>query len=87
MSHRQHPIPRQDAPSRHWPRLMRAATAAEYTDEKSVQSFLRRAGSIYPKPIIVPGRGRVWTKEGLDEAIDRLSKVLSGTSANLADDL
>lgn len=71
---------------RHWPRLMRAQTAAEYTDEKSVKSFLRRAGTIYPKPIHVRGRGRVWTKESLDEAIDRLTRK-SLPNGNLADDL
>lgn len=79
--------PREELPARHWPRLMRAETAAEYTDEKSVQSFLRRTGSIYPPPLRIPGRGRVWTKESLDEAIDRLANLLKGAGRSLADDL
>lgn len=79
--------PHTDVPPRHWPRLMRAETAAEYTDEKSVQSFLRRIGSIYPPPLRIPGRGRVWTKESLDEAIDRLANLLKGGVRSLADDL
>jgi hypothetical protein len=66
---------------------MRAQTAAEYTDEKSVQSFLRRTGSVYPPPLRIPGRGRVWTKESLDEAIDKLTKLLKGEVRSLADDL
>jgi hypothetical protein len=66
---------------------MRAQTAAEYTDEKSVKSFLRRAGSIYPPALNIPGRGRVWTKESLDEAIDRLTRARSVAAASLADDL
>lgn len=73
--------------TRHWPRLMRAQTAAEYTDEKSVKSFLRRTGSIYPPALNIPGRGRVWTKESLDEAIDRLRKTTRSGEPNLADDL
>lgn len=76
-----------DLPPRHWPRLMRAQTAAEYTDEKSVQSFLRRTGSIYPSALQIPGRGRVWTKESLDEAIDKFSNLLKGEARSLADDL
>lgn len=72
---------------RHWPRLMRAQTAAEYTDEKSVQSFLRRTGSIYPTALNIPGRGRVWTKESLDEAIDKFTNLLAGEVRSLADDL
>lgn len=79
--------PHEDLPIRHWPRLMRAQTAAAYTDEKSVKSFLRRAGSIYPPPLRIPGRGRVWTKESLDEAIDRLTRARFVTAASLADDL
>jgi hypothetical protein len=76
-----------ELPARDWPRLMRAETAAEYTDEKSVQSFLRRTGSIYPPPLRIPGRGRVWTKESLDEAIDSLANRLKDAGRSLADDL
>lgn len=87
MRRRQPALHQQQEMPRHWPRLMRAQTAAEYTDERSVQSFLRRTGSIYPPALNIPGRGRVWTKESLDEAIDRLTKARSGTNAHLADDL
>lgn len=87
MRRRQPPDLNNELPPRHWPRLMRAQTAAEYTDEKSVQSFLRRTGSIYPSALQIPGRGRVWTKESLDEAIDRLTRARSETSGSLADDL
>lgn len=66
---------------------MRASTAAAYTDEKSVKSFLRRAGSIYPSPVNIPGRGRVWMRDDLDEAIERLRKLTRGGGINLADDL
>lgn len=75
------------SPVRNWPRLMRAQTAAAYTDEKSVKSFLRRSGSIYPSPIYIPGRGRVCTKDSLDEAIDRLRKNRRSEPMDLADDL
>ena len=56
-----------------WPRLMRAETAAAYVDEKSVEAFLRGAGSLYPAPIVVGGKGARWLKEDLDAAIERLT--------------
>ena len=52
-----------------WPELMSAATAAAYVDEPSVESFLRRAGSVYPAARSVRGRGRVWAKGDLDNYI------------------
>jgi len=51
---------------------MRAETAAAYVDEVSVQAFRRKVGSVYPRPIHVSGRGRVWLKEHLDKAIAKL---------------
>ena len=51
-----------------WPRLMRAATAAEYMDEVSVNAFLRKVGSRYPKPISGKGERRKWDKLELDLA-------------------
>lgn len=57
-----------------WPRWMTAATAAAYTDERSVRSFLRSVGSIYPRPYRVEGKGKRWLIEELDAAIDRLTK-------------
>ena len=60
-------------PGETWPRIMRAATAAAYVDETSVQSFLRSVGSVYPKPVTVPGKGKRWLREDLDRSIDRLT--------------
>lgn len=60
-------------PGETWPRLMRAATAAAYVDEPSVESFLRAVGSAYPKPLNISGKGKRWLREDLDRAIDRLS--------------
>lgn len=52
-----------------WPRLMRAATAAAYVDESSVDSFRRKVGSIYPAPIVGKGMRARWDREDLDQAI------------------
>lgn len=60
-------------PGETWPRFMRATTAAAYLDEKSVEAFRRRVGSVYPKPVNVRGRGELWLREQLDESIDKLS--------------
>jgi hypothetical protein len=60
---------------------MRAATAAGYVDEASVESFLRGVGSLYPEPIKVAGKGNRWLREDLDMAIDRLT----GRASNLRD--
>ena len=56
-----------------WPRLMRAETAAAYVDERSVEAFRRRIGSVYPQPVNVSGRGDVWLKDQLDAAIAKLN--------------
>ena len=56
-----------------WPRLMRADKAAAYVDERSVETFRRAVGTLYPTPIKVSGKGDRWLKEALDVAIDRLS--------------
>jgi len=58
-------------PPEAWPRLMQAPTAAAYVDESSVDSFRRSVGSLWPRAIHVPGKGERWTREDLDEAIDR----------------
>ena len=52
---------------------MRAGTAAAYCDERSVQSFLRSVGGIYPEPLKVSGKGDRWLREDLDAAIERLA--------------
>jgi hypothetical protein len=56
-----------------WPRLMRAETAAAYVDEKSVETFRRGVGTIYPLPEKIPGKGDRWLKDAMDQSIDRLS--------------
>jgi hypothetical protein len=61
------------APGTTWPILMRATTAAAYVDEVSVDSFRRRVGSVYPRPVNIRGRGELWLREDLDKTIDQLS--------------
>jgi hypothetical protein len=56
---------------------MRAATAAAYVDERSVDAFRRAVGTIWPIPIRVAGKGERWLMEDLDAAIDRASGRLS----------
>ena len=68
-------------PGETWPRIMRAATAAAYVDEASIESFLRGVGSIYPIPIDVSGKGKRWLREDLDRSIDRLT----GRAENVQD--
>ena len=51
---------------------MRAATAAAYCDERSVEAFMRRVGSVYPGAIAISGRGKVWLRDDLDLAIGKL---------------
>ena len=57
-----------------WPRFMRAATAAAYVDEPSVEAFLRKVGSVYP-PAMTRRRGvqRKWDRRDLDRATGTLS--------------
>ena len=53
---------------------MRAETAAAYVDERSVETFRRRAGTVYPKPYRVSGmRGDRWLRDELDQAIARIT--------------
>ena len=60
---------------------MRAQTAAAYVDEPSVESFLRGAGSTYPHPVNVTGKGNRWLREDLDRSID----LLTGRTSNIQD--
>jgi hypothetical protein len=53
---------------------MRAATAAAYVDERSVDAFRRSVGTLWPQPLVVAGKGERWLKEDLDAAIDRASR-------------
>jgi hypothetical protein len=64
--------------------MMTAQTAAGYVDECSVESFLRRVGSVYPSGRTISGRGRVWLKRDLDRAIAELSgEEAAGDAASL----
>lgn len=49
-----------------WPRWMRAATAAAYVDESSVEAFRRKVGAVYPMPTIGKGRSARWDREEID---------------------
>jgi len=52
-----------------WPRFMRAETAAAYVDEVSTEAFLRKVGSVYPRPMSKRrGERRKWDKVDLDRA-------------------
>lgn len=56
-----------------WPRLMRASTAAAYVDERSVDTFRRGIGTLWPRPLRIAGKGERWLKEDLDEAIQAMT--------------
>lgn len=58
-----------------WPELMQAKTAARYVDEPSVRAFRRRVGKVYPRPRKIRGRGTVWLKSEMDQAIANLSGI------------
>lgn len=55
-----------------WPRLMCAATAAQYVDERSAETFRKQVGSLYPKPRFVRRGRSLWLKDDLDKAIDEM---------------
>lgn len=63
-----------------WPRLMRAKTAAPYVDERSVESFRKSVGKLWPQPLKLAGKGERWLKEDLDAAIDRVTSRPSTVS-------
>lgn len=69
------------ANSGQWPRLMRAETAARYVDEKSVETFRRGVGTIWPMPKKVPGKGDRWLRDDLDAAIE----LITGRQAPIFD--
>lgn len=58
-------------PNGAWPYWMDARHAAGFCCEKSVETFRRRIGSVYPEPIHVEGRGEVWRQTDLTAAMDR----------------
>jgi streptogramin lyase len=63
---------------------MRAETAAAYTDEKSVEAFRRRVGTLYPQGVNIDGRGEIWLREALDAAISKLDRT-TGAAARVSD--
>lgn len=59
-------------PAGSWPLEMRAATAAAYCDEPSVEAFLAKVvKGLYPAPIRCKGSLPKWHRLKLDAAIDR----------------
>jgi hypothetical protein len=65
---------------------MRAETAAAYVDEKSVESFRRSIGTLYPEPFRVPGKGDRWLKDNLDQALSRVTgKAPTDATSDIAD--
>ncbi|MFN3624960.1 MAG: hypothetical protein ACK4TP_12975 [Hyphomicrobium sp.] len=54
------------APPGTWPRFMRAATAAAYVDEVSVEAFRRKVGTVYPPPVTRKGSRQKWDRLELD---------------------
>jgi hypothetical protein len=56
-------------PSGSWPRQMGVELAAGYCGEASVQAFMKRVGTEYPRPRVCEGRRRLWLRDDLDQAI------------------
>jgi hypothetical protein len=52
-----------------WPPRMPVEMAAGYCGERSVEAFLRRVGTEYPKPCVKAGRRQLWLRDDLDKAI------------------
>jgi hypothetical protein len=48
---------------------MSAELAAAYCGELTVEGFLKRVGSEYPRPRVTEGRRRLWLRDDLDQAI------------------
>jgi hypothetical protein len=43
--------------------------AAAYCGETTVESFLKRVGTEYPRPRVRDGRRQLWLRDDLDNAI------------------
>jgi hypothetical protein len=56
-------------PSGSWPRRLTAELAAGYVGEQSVEAFISRVGTEYPRPCVAEGRRRLWLRDDLDRAI------------------
>lgn len=57
-----------------WPAVLRDELAAAYAGERTVDAFMSRVGTVWPKPFIDTGTGkgkfRAWRKSDLDKVID-----------------
>jgi len=57
-----------------WPAVLRDEHAAAYAGERTVDAFLSRVGTIWPRPFIETGTGkgkfRAWRKIDLDKVIN-----------------
>jgi hypothetical protein len=56
-------------PAGSWPRRMPAAIAAGYCGAPTVEAFLKRVGTEYPRPRIKEGSHQLWLRDDLDRAI------------------
>jgi hypothetical protein len=56
-------------PAGSWPRRMSAAVAAGYCGEESIEAFMKRVGTEYPRPRVNDGRRKLWLRDDLDQAI------------------
>jgi hypothetical protein len=63
-------------PQGSWPRRMPAPMAAGYVGEPTVEAFLERIGSEYPKPRVCEGRRKLWLRDDLDRAIGAMEQEL-----------
>jgi hypothetical protein len=52
-----------------WPARMCAELAAGYCGEPTVEAFIARVGSEYPRPRVKDGRRQLWLRADLDTAI------------------
>ncbi|WP_457662230.1 hypothetical protein [Sinorhizobium medicae] len=57
-----------------WPAVLRDELAAAYAGERTVDAFMSRVGTVWPRPFIDTGTGkgkfRAWRKTDLDKVIN-----------------
>ncbi|MCQ8781661.1 hypothetical protein [Mangrovibrevibacter kandeliae] len=62
-----------EIPSGSWPIRMPETLAAGYVGERTVEGFLKRVGSEYPRPVVDEGSGkgrrRLWLRADLERAV------------------